>query len=436
MISKFIKILRLVILGTLSFTVGLTISFAVVSPEIRNVFSRPITKESLPRVYIVESGSMEPTIRVGSIVVSVPGEVYSQNDVVSFKQGKNIVTHRIMAKMYPDGIDKPPVYKTAGDANKTFDVNDLENGNVVGKVVLTLPYLGYAANFAKQPYGFILLVIVPATIVIYEELKGMLKEIKKLLTSLFEKLRKRNKKDETKETEKVRRAGGFSPAIFSKVAVVIPIFGALLVFAGLASAFFNDIEKSNNNSFQAAAWGTPTPTLAPTGAVSPTPTPLPIATTLVINEVLPHTACFSGNTEGQFVELWNGSAGTVNLKDYKLSDINNNVIAISNANANLATHSFAILVKSNGVINTCLNGNVNNAMTLNLGGTIDINSGQLQLLDSGNNVVDTVKWGTSPNPIPAIENSIERNPTGMDSALGINFTPSDFVIRTTPQPGL
>lgn len=192
-------------------------------------------------------------------------------------------------------------------------------------------------------------------------------------------------------------------------------------------SFFNDVGHSNTNVFAAAS-------TFPTPLPSPSPTPPPIATTLVMNELLPHASCMSGQTEGQFLELWNGTPGTVNLKDFSLSD-GTNTVAIANAVTNLSSHTFAILVKSTGVVNSCL-GDIHNATTVNLGGTVDLNVGTLRLLDSNSNVVDTIIFGSSPNPQPAINQSIERNPTGLDTASGTNFTPSDFVIRTSPTPGI
>lgn len=189
-------------------------------------------------------------------------------------------------------------------------------------------------------------------------------------------------------------------------------------------SFFNDTATSQNNTFTAAA-------TFPT----PQPTPTPIATTLVMNELLPDSSCVQGNTEGQFLELWNGSGATINLKDFKLSD-GTNTIAIANSNTNLANNAFAFLVKSNGLINGCFGGNVNGATEVNLGGTVNLDVGLLRLLDSNDVVIDTIQWGTGQTLQPSQNQSIERSPLGHDSALGTNFNASDMVIRNTPTPGL
>ncbi len=204
-----------------------------------------------------------------------------------------------------------------------------------------------------------------------------------------------------------------------------------LVSYSVTHAFFKSTGTSTNNVFAAAAQF-PTPTNGPT----PTPTPIPIAQTLVINEILPHSACKQGQSENQFVEIWNGTSSTVDLKSFKLSD-GTNTIAISNSVANLASHAFAILVKDGGLIgnNKCIP-DVHGAITPNLGGQVNLDTGLLELLDAGNAVIDTVKWGTQSASLnPAIEQSIERVPLGHDTAFGINFNPTDFIVRETTTPG-
>src|SRR4030043_2456032 len=92
------------------------------TPNLSDTFSK--IKENFPRAYIVQSGSMEPTIKTGSIVVSSWKDSYAPGDIVTFilnGNKKNIITHRIEFKQYPEGIDKDPVYITSGDANEDFD---------------------------------------------------------------------------------------------------------------------------------------------------------------------------------------------------------------------------------------------------------------------------------------------------------------------------
>ncbi|OGM59419.1 signal peptidase I, partial [Candidatus Woesebacteria bacterium RIFCSPLOWO2_01_FULL_39_10] len=179
-ISYFLITLLLAILLALSATATYLLldTFRFVPPGGWNMRT-PGVLLAFPRTYLVQSGSMEPAIKTGSIVITLPSSVYSQGEVITFsKNSKNIVTHRIQAKLYPEGASSSPVYKTAGDANENFDNWEVNNSDIIGKVVFSVPYVGYVADFAKKPQGFILLVIIPATIIIYEELKNIIRELK------------------------------------------------------------------------------------------------------------------------------------------------------------------------------------------------------------------------------------------------------------------
>jgi hypothetical protein len=48
---------------------------------------------------------------------------------------------------------------------------------VWGKVILTIPYIGYGVEAARKPIGFIFLVIIPAGVVIIDELRKIALEI-------------------------------------------------------------------------------------------------------------------------------------------------------------------------------------------------------------------------------------------------------------------
>lgn len=215
--------------------------------------------------------------------------------------------------------------------------------------------------------------------------------------------------------------------IFNKYTLLsIPYLLILLLISyTITHAFFLSSANSNSNVFSAAAQ-------FPT---TPTPTPGQIAQTLVINEILPVSSCISGQTNGQFLELWNGSGAPVDLQQFKLSD-GTNTIAIANSNTSLPNGAFAILVKSEGVINQCL-GDVHGAVAVNLGGQIDLNTGLLKLLDSGNVVIDRIEFGASNSGILQTlpDQSIERIQVGFDTALGNTFVPTDFLVQCPPTPG-
>ena len=382
-----------------------------------------------PKAYIVQSGSMEPAIKTGSIVISYPSNSYSEGDVVTFSKSvgaKNLITHRVEARFFPDGVDKKPTYLTSGDANEDFDPGDVKHEQIVGKVYLTVPYLGYAANFAKQPYGFILLVIVPATIIIYEELKGLLKELFKVLKSIASKIFRRRRTTLQGATFKGENLKGKG---LPKVSAIFPIFGAALVLTGLASSFFSDKELSPANFFQASDdFGGPQ-----------------IAQTLVINELLWNSSC-TPNPETKFViELYNGYSTQVDIKDWRFVEGDGTVIQISNAQFFIQPNSFVLIVKSESTFSGCYT-NYTNAPVLNLGGNPDFTptaTGGIIKLEKPTGpstweIVDRVEYGPTLNSgtlNTAVNQSIERVPIGLDSALGDTFQVNDFILREFPTHG-
>jgi len=153
------------------------------------VLSVIISSVNIPgglKIYSVQSGSMEPSIYTGSIVISVPTDNYQLRDIITFKAEKDrldnnpkyITTHRIYEIKVIDGQEN---YITKGDANNTPDIVPTSKDLVLGKTIFSIPLLGYLVAFAKTREGLIFLVIIPATIIIYSELISIKNEAKKLL---------------------------------------------------------------------------------------------------------------------------------------------------------------------------------------------------------------------------------------------------------------
>jgi signal peptidase I len=154
------------------------------------------------RAFVVTSGSMEPTLKTGSVIFVVPKETYEVGDVVTFKHElgaslkdpNSTATHRI-TEIHDD--EGRATFTTKGDANQTPDQSNLEIARVLGRVSFSIPYLGRAVAFAKTQMGFVLLIIIPATLIIYSEILTIKKEVFKF----FEKRKKSKQKDDAEEKE-------------------------------------------------------------------------------------------------------------------------------------------------------------------------------------------------------------------------------------------
>ena len=55
----------------------------------------------------------------------------------------------------------------------------MKKENVIGRAILTIPYVGYLDYFVRNSIGFTLLIIIPATLLIITEIRKIIKELKK-----------------------------------------------------------------------------------------------------------------------------------------------------------------------------------------------------------------------------------------------------------------
>jgi signal peptidase I len=101
----------------------------------------------------VLSGSMEPTLPVGSLAVAkaVPADSVREGDVITFGRPSGqpgTITHRITDITISKGRR---AFTTKGDANPSADPWQLRLPDQVGKQVATVPYAGYVALYAARP---------------------------------------------------------------------------------------------------------------------------------------------------------------------------------------------------------------------------------------------------------------------------------------------
>ena len=101
----------------------------------------------------VLTGSMEPAIPVGSIVITKEQSSYEIEDIISFQEKGSVITHRIIS------IDRER-YITKGDANNVADTEKVQQKQILGKVILTIPLLGYLVMWLMSPVGIISLFMI------------------------------------------------------------------------------------------------------------------------------------------------------------------------------------------------------------------------------------------------------------------------------------
>lgn len=182
--------------------------------------------------FAVTSGSMEPTIPTGSLIMvgKYRLEDLKKGDIVTYQisgadsKEHAVVTHRLFEvkkdeqKQQTDKGEQVTItytYRTKGDANSEPDQYTINAGNIIGLYKWHVPKLGYVTAFAQTPTGFISLVIIPAAIVILWEIASLVLYFKKyfeqkskseieqlkaeLAEAKAEKPKKTNKKKKTDE---------------------------------------------------------------------------------------------------------------------------------------------------------------------------------------------------------------------------------------------
>ncbi|KUK79905.1 MAG: Peptidase S26B, signal peptidase [Microgenomates bacterium 39_7] len=171
------------------------------------------------RLFVIASGSMEPSLSVGTLVVTVPRSRYYPRQVITYyktvpyisdqestiksysnsngssliqkpySKPRNIakaysardifkspdvtnaqqyaVTHRIISSL-ADGEEL--FYRTQGDANPYPDTELVHHNSVVGKVWLAIPLLGYLFLLPHYRIGFYFIVLLPTMLLIMSHL--------------------------------------------------------------------------------------------------------------------------------------------------------------------------------------------------------------------------------------------------------------------------
>ena len=161
--AKEVKIVKKLmrILGNVLFTLFMIVMIGLIFITAQSRFTGREPSLLGHRLYIVDSGSMSPTIKVNSMIVvkeSEPQDI-KEGDIITYYGSESPVkvTHRVM-----EVIDQGQTFITRGDANETDDPLPLEGEKVIGKVAFFIPLVGMMFRFLSSIHGIITLVILGA----------------------------------------------------------------------------------------------------------------------------------------------------------------------------------------------------------------------------------------------------------------------------------
>lgn len=99
----------------------------------------------------VATGSMSPTIEVGDVVITKITKDVKKNDVIVYKDGESIITHRLIEKNEKEII-------TRGDANNSED-KPIEENMIIGQVIKIIPQLGTWQKILSSPEILVLIIM-------------------------------------------------------------------------------------------------------------------------------------------------------------------------------------------------------------------------------------------------------------------------------------
>lgn len=162
-----------VLLGNIFFIFLILLVACMVFFLIQNKISGGVPKVFGHQMYIVLSGSMNPTFDTGSTVFVKPKEPeeIQPGDVITYTgldDKRSLTTHRVVDidRSDPQNIQ----FITKGDANEVTDPSPVSGDRLVGTVSFAIPYLGYLLNYGQTKQGMLVLVIVPGVFLILTEL--------------------------------------------------------------------------------------------------------------------------------------------------------------------------------------------------------------------------------------------------------------------------
>lgn len=145
--------------------IGSALIFIILAIVLLNVVTSKVSGKN-PAIFGYEmkavlSGSMEPGIKTGSIILikqKSEGDQYTKGDVITFVTKDNIlVTHRI-----EEVLEKGRQFITKGDHNNGPDLDPVYIENIIGHYTgITLPYAGYLFKFTDSKLGAGLILFLP-----------------------------------------------------------------------------------------------------------------------------------------------------------------------------------------------------------------------------------------------------------------------------------
>ncbi len=163
--STFKKVLSIVVRVLLWIIILLAALFAFTTLATRNNDNVANLAGFTPMTVLTDS--MSPTFNRGDMIVirKCDPNTLEVGDIVTFhtiiENEYALNTHRIISVTDNNGFRN---YVTKGDNNAIQDQRSIAAGDIVGKYVGRVPYLGYVMNFLSSSVGFLIVIVLPLLI--------------------------------------------------------------------------------------------------------------------------------------------------------------------------------------------------------------------------------------------------------------------------------
>ena len=142
------KTFKRVLVGIISTLLGLILIFNIYNVICLKILHKDLATINGYGILEVVSGSMEPTINIGDlIVINTKAKDFEKNDIITFYDvNGSFVTHRLVK------IKDDKMYNTEDE--------ELPTKNIVGKYVFKISWLGNVIASLKNPIVSILILVI------------------------------------------------------------------------------------------------------------------------------------------------------------------------------------------------------------------------------------------------------------------------------------
>lgn len=144
----------------------------------------------LVRGYVIVSGSMEPELNIGDLIIVKKENDLKEGDIISFWYGESVVTHRITKIEKENGKN---IYTTKGDRNNVEDSGTITDENIIGKKIITIPKLGKITLIFQGRLAIIIMLIIFFIYIKCIKMKEQKREERKVTRKHYEQEREKEK---------------------------------------------------------------------------------------------------------------------------------------------------------------------------------------------------------------------------------------------------